>query len=169
MTTGRQRVQPLRTCLFAGGVAEGARPEHPPRKAEERQGAPLLRDGCAQQREGVGWQGWQRRRTLVAGGNQSRPGFGFSTLPHIVANSAFSPQILRSAKLEEIRLTILNNLLAFHPESGEQLAWGNAARAGERRRWLASWHASASLPALCFLGPAFVQQQALAGGGGDPS
>jgi hypothetical protein len=48
--------------------------------------------------------------------------------------SAFLPQILRSAKLEEIRLTILNNLLAFHPESGEQLAWGNAARAGAPRR-----------------------------------
>ena len=42
-------------------------------------------------------------------------------------------QVIKSAKLEEIRLTILNNLLQFHPESGEQLAWGTpAARAGER-------------------------------------
>jgi UTP:GlnB (protein PII) uridylyltransferase len=46
-----------------------------------------------------------------------------------VTDARNSEKILRSAKLEEIRLTILNNLLAFHPESGEQLAWGNAARA----------------------------------------
>jgi hypothetical protein len=41
---------------------------------------------------------------------------------------------VRSAKLEEIRLAILQNLLQFHPESGEQLAWGTAAaRAGGLR------------------------------------
>jgi hypothetical protein len=43
----------------------------------------------------------------------------------------FVVQVVKSAKLELIRLTILNNLLAFHPESGEQLAWGTpSARAG---------------------------------------
>lgn len=38
-----------------------------------------------------------------------------------------SEKIVKSAKLEEIRLTILNNMLAYHPESGEQLAWGSAS------------------------------------------
>ena len=32
---------------------------------------------------------------------------------------------MKSAKIEEIRLTILNNMLTFHPESGDQLAWGS--------------------------------------------
>lgn len=35
-----------------------------------------------------------------------------------------SEKILKSRRLEEIRLTILNNLLLFHPESGQELAWG---------------------------------------------
>ena len=30
--------------------------------------------------------------------------------------------------IEEIRLTILNNLLQFHPESAEELAWGPKVR-----------------------------------------
>ncbi|KAL4431582.1 hypothetical protein ABPG77_001424 [Micractinium sp. CCAP 211/92] len=47
-----------------------------------------------------------------------------------VTDSRTSEKIIKSAKLEEIRITILQNLLAFHPESGEQLAWGTpAARA----------------------------------------
>ncbi len=58
-------------------------------------------------------------------------------LKHVPAPCTASPpvpQIIKSAKLEEIRITILQNLLAFHPESGEQLAWGTpAARAGEQR------------------------------------
>lgn len=36
-----------------------------------------------------------------------------------------SEKVLKSAKLEEIRLTILRNMLQYHPESGEQLAWGS--------------------------------------------
>ena len=41
---------------------------------------------------------------------------------------------MRSSKLEEIRLTILQNMLAYHPESGERLAWGNpVARAATVR------------------------------------
>lgn len=42
--------------------------------------------------------------------------------------AACSEKILKSRRLEEIRLTILNNLLLFHPESGEELAWGIRAR-----------------------------------------
>ena len=33
----------------------------------------------------------------------------------------------QSARLEEIRLSILNNLIKYHPESGEALGWGAAA------------------------------------------
>lgn len=47
-----------------------------------------------------------------------------------VTDARSSEKVVKSAKLELIRLTILNNLLAFHPESGEQLAWGTpSARA----------------------------------------
>lgn len=47
-----------------------------------------------------------------------------------VTDARTSEKVVKSAKLEEIRITILQNLLAFHPESGEQLAWGTpAARA----------------------------------------
>ena len=37
-------------------------------------------------------------------------------------------QITRSARLEDIRLTILNNLMLYHPESTEELSWGIRAR-----------------------------------------
>ena len=37
------------------------------------------------------------------------------------------PQITKSARLEEIRLTILNNLMLYHPESLGELAWGPPA------------------------------------------
>lgn len=36
-------------------------------------------------------------------------------------------QIVKSARLEEIRLTILNNLMLYHPESTVELAWGPPA------------------------------------------
>ncbi len=36
-------------------------------------------------------------------------------------------QITKSARLEEIRLTILNNLMLYHPESLGELAWGPPA------------------------------------------
>jgi hypothetical protein len=57
-----------------------------------------------------------------------------------VTDSRTSEKVIKSAKLEVIRLTILQNLLQFHPESGEQLAWGTpAARAGEHQGQLAGW------------------------------
>ncbi|KAL4459008.1 hypothetical protein ABPG75_013873 [Micractinium tetrahymenae] len=47
-----------------------------------------------------------------------------------VTDARTSEKVVKSAKLEEIRITILQNLLEYHPESGEQLAWGTpAARA----------------------------------------
>ena len=33
----------------------------------------------------------------------------------------------QSARLEEIRLSILNNLIKYHPESGQELGWGAEA------------------------------------------
>ena len=51
-----------------------------------------------------------------------------------ITDERTSEKILKSAKIEEIRLTILNNMLEYHPESGEQLAWGTAsARAANVR------------------------------------
>ena len=44
-----------------------------------------------------------------------------------ITDARTSEKVIKSAKLEEIRLTILNNMLEFHPESGEQLAWGSAS------------------------------------------
>ena len=44
-----------------------------------------------------------------------------------ITDGRTSEKILKSAKLEEIRLTILNNMLEYHPESAEQLAWGSAS------------------------------------------
>lgn len=41
------------------------------------------------------------------------------------ANTA--EKIMKSARLEEIRLSILNNLIKYHPESGRELGWGAAA------------------------------------------
>ena len=39
-------------------------------------------------------------------------------------------QITKSARLEDIRLTILNNLMLYHPESTYELAWGLKTIAG---------------------------------------
>ena len=39
-------------------------------------------------------------------------------------------QITKSARLEDIRLTILNNLMYFHPESTYELAWGLKGASG---------------------------------------
>lgn len=44
-----------------------------------------------------------------------------------ITDGRTSEKVIKSAKLEEIRLTILNNMLEYHPESGEQLAWGSAS------------------------------------------
>lgn len=40
-----------------------------------------------------------------------------------------SEKIVKSKKIEEIRLTILNTVLEYHPEAGEQIAWSAAAKA----------------------------------------
>ena len=44
-----------------------------------------------------------------------------------VTDAARSEKVVASAKIEEIRLTILNTLLRSYPELGEHLAWGSAA------------------------------------------
>jgi hypothetical protein len=44
-----------------------------------------------------------------------------------ITDALTSEKILKSARLEEIRLTILNNMLKYHPESGSVLGWGSAA------------------------------------------
>jgi UTP:GlnB (protein PII) uridylyltransferase len=44
-----------------------------------------------------------------------------------ITDAHTSEKILKSARLEEIRATIFNNLLKYHPESGEDLGWGAKA------------------------------------------
>ncbi|KAL4551637.1 hypothetical protein Ndes2526B_g05909 [Nannochloris sp. 'desiccata'] len=44
-----------------------------------------------------------------------------------ITDARSSEKVVKSAKIEEIRLTILNNMLQFHPESAEQLAWGSSS------------------------------------------
>ena len=39
-----------------------------------------------------------------------------------------SEKILRSKRLEEIRATIFENLLLYHPEAQEEMGWGAKAR-----------------------------------------
>lgn len=41
-----------------------------------------------------------------------------------ITDAVSSEKVVKSAKIEEIRLTVLNNLLEYHPESAEELAWG---------------------------------------------
>lgn len=40
--------------------------------------------------------------------------------------AATSEKVLKSARLEEVRLTILNMMLEYHPESSSQIAWAAA-------------------------------------------
>ncbi|KAK2079726.1 hypothetical protein QBZ16_002121 [Prototheca wickerhamii] len=50
-----------------------------------------------------------------------------------ITDAETSEKIVKSSRLEEIRLTILNNLLRYHPEASAQLAWGSpAAYASDR-------------------------------------
>lgn len=49
-----------------------------------------------------------------------------------ITDALTSEKILKSARLEEIRLTILNNLMKYHPESGAALGWGSSAPPKER-------------------------------------
>ena len=44
-----------------------------------------------------------------------------------ITDATTAEKIMKSARLEEIRLSILNNLIKFHPESGRELGWGAAA------------------------------------------
>jgi UTP:GlnB (protein PII) uridylyltransferase len=44
-----------------------------------------------------------------------------------ITDARSSEKVVKSAKIEEIRLTILQNMLQYHPESAEQLAWGNSS------------------------------------------
>lgn len=53
--------------------------------------------------------------------------------PGAYHNAVKSEKVVKSAKIEEIRLTILNNMLKYHPESAEQLAWGASARTARVR------------------------------------
>ena len=39
-----------------------------------------------------------------------------------------SEKVLRSSRLEEIRATIFENLLLYHPEAQEEMGWGIKAR-----------------------------------------
>ena len=45
-----------------------------------------------------------------------------------VNDSHTADKIMKSQRLEEIRLSILQNLQFYHPEAGEQLAWGRKAK-----------------------------------------
>jgi len=55
---------------------------------------------------------------------------GKGTVQHkfFITDSHTAEKITRSARLEDIRLTILNNLMLYHPESTEELSWGIRAR-----------------------------------------
>ncbi|KAK9858032.1 hypothetical protein WJX84_012080 [Apatococcus fuscideae] len=45
-----------------------------------------------------------------------------------ITDQRTSDKVTKSARLEEIRLTILNNLLQYHPDSAEEIAWGERAK-----------------------------------------
>jgi hypothetical protein len=66
------------------------------------------------------------RRAKLQGGDGSAKEHKF-----YITDARTSEKILKSSRLEEMRLTILNNMLQYHPETGELLAWGSpAARRG---------------------------------------
>ena len=48
----------------------------------------------------------------------------------LLTDSHTADKILKSARLEEIRFTILSNLLKYHPEAGKKMGgvWGERAR-----------------------------------------
>ncbi|KAI8475056.1 MAG: hypothetical protein J3K34DRAFT_405921 [Monoraphidium minutum] len=49
-----------------------------------------------------------------------------------ITDALTSEKITRSAQIEEIRMTIINNLMYYHPESSEALAAGQATRTSSR-------------------------------------
>lgn len=56
----------------------------------------------------------------------STAGTGAKASTFYITDADTSEKILKSARLEEIRMTIINNMLYFHPESGEILAAGKS-------------------------------------------
>jgi len=63
------------------------------------------------------------RRATLSGGDD---GVG-AEHKFYITDARSSEKVVKSAKIEEIRLTILNNMLEFHPESADQLAWGSSS------------------------------------------
>lgn len=61
-----------------------------------------------------------RRAKLTAAGE-----CGNQVHKFYLTDARTSEKIVKSAKIEEIRLTILNTMLQYHPEAGERLAWGS--------------------------------------------
>lgn len=59
-----------------------------------------------------------------------KPGSKASTL--FVTDATTSEKILKSSRLEEIRMCIINNMLYFHPESSESLAAGKSMTTSKR-------------------------------------
>ena len=53
-----------------------------------------------------------------------------------VTDSQTADKIMKSARLEEIRLSILQNLQFYHPEAGDKLAWGKRAKKATKRSQL---------------------------------
>lgn len=45
-----------------------------------------------------------------------------------ITDAVTSEKILRSSRLEEIQATIFSNLLYYHPEAQQDMAWGAKAR-----------------------------------------
>ncbi|CAD7695727.1 unnamed protein product [Ostreobium quekettii] len=50
-----------------------------------------------------------------------------------VTDAATSEKIVKSSRLEQIRLTILNNMTTFHPESADRLSYGPRVRRAASR------------------------------------
>lgn len=66
-----------------------------------------------------------RRAKLASGGKAKANTF-------YITDATTSEKIVRSSQIEEIRMTIINNLLYYHPESSEALAAGQAQRTPSR-------------------------------------
>lgn len=49
-----------------------------------------------------------------------------------ITDAQTSEKVMRSARLEEIRMTIINNMLQYHPESGESLVAGKPSMNSSR-------------------------------------
>jgi hypothetical protein len=66
----------------------------------------------------------------AAGSNGAAPRSKPSTF--YITEAATSEKVLKSARLEEIRMTIIQNMLQYHPESGAVLAAGPGGLAAVR-------------------------------------